>query len=88
MVEEPFEIVEDDFKMEYADHNSFDLYFKNKKGEWKLDGYNMRLDTCLKAIMYSRMSAKHDVLTIKEFFKEVKAMYQELTSLLKSCGCD
>jgi len=88
MVEEPFIIEESDFKMEYADYNSFDLYFKNAKGEWKLDGYNMKLDRCLKAIMYNRISAKHSVITLKEFISEVKTMYSELVSLLKSLGCD
>jgi len=88
MVGEPFVIEESDFKMEYADHNSFDLCFKNTKGDWKLDGYNMKLDTCLKRIMYHRINNKHDHLTIREFFTEVKRMHAELTSLLKSISCE
>ena len=77
-----FEIVENDFKMVFDGSKAFDLHFKNKKGDWKLHGYNMQLASCIKTIIYDRVSRKFDVVDFRTFFSEVKKMQSEIKQLL------
>jgi hypothetical protein len=81
-VKNDFEIIEDDFKMIYDGHRSFDLFFKNKKDEWKFDGYNIPLENCMKRIMLHRINTKYEVMSFKTFFQEMKKMNDEVTQLL------
>lgn len=81
-----FEIVQSNYKMIYDGNVSFDLFFKDKKGEWRLHGYNMKLEQCIKVIMLRSIDKDYDTLTLKEFFKEIKRLHDELINYLKLLG--
>ena len=82
-IEKNFEIIGDDFKLIFDGRIAFDLFFKNKKNEWKLEGYNINLFNCMRRIMYFRLNKKIDTTDLKTFFQEMKKMKTEIQTLLE-----
>lgn len=71
------ELIEKDFKVEY-EGNNYTLYYLDKKGNWKLEGYFTQLYYVLKRVYNWRKDKKYPH---KEDPKEIALYAKELSFL-------
>jgi hypothetical protein len=85
-------IEENDFKLELTEYDRFNLYLLHvvnakkadkRREEFKIVGYDMRLETCLHKIIIHRIKNSLEVTTLKEYLKEYKKEHQSLKNLAK-----
>ncbi len=75
------EIEENDFKLVFSHGYSFDLYLKSSTDKWKLFGYSMPMEACIKTIAQNRLNTGKKY-NLSEFISEYKQCINELKKLL------
>lgn len=80
-LQDDFIIEESDFKMAFDGRCGFDLYFKNSKNNWVLQGYNVTFGRCIKLIIYYRINNNSSIIDLKTF---LKLYIKEKEDLLKT----
>lgn len=83
MLDKDFIIEEPDFKMEFDGRCGFDLYFKNSKDNWVLQGYNVTFGRCLKSIIYHRINSKSSTIDLKTFLQQYTKEKEDLLITIK-----